>query len=96
MHINLSPQIRPDKLSVHRSGDVLNINDVDYDFGSIQSGATLPNEAIDCEFIVGEVERIGGKLHITLLLPVGADASDAARFPEPIIDPADGVLELPV
>ena len=65
------------------------------DFTALPDGATLPNDAIDCEWIAGDVERIDGVLHITLLLPHVHDASEAARFPEPIVNPNDGVVELP-
>lgn len=95
MRINLSAPRGDQELHVVKSGDVLVINGVEYDFTQIPEGATLPAEAIDCAFILGPVERAGGQLLITLIAPHDADAPEAARFPEPIIDPADGVLELP-
>lgn len=95
MKITLSPQRREDTLTVSKQGDMLTINGQSYDFSPMPDGSTLPADAIDCEFIAGDVERIDGVLHITLILPHGPDASEAARFPEPIIDPADGPLELP-
>ena len=96
MHINLSPK-RKDypTLVVTKNGDTLSINGATFDFAPLPDGATLPAEAINCEFISGPVERIDGVLHITLLLPHGADASESARFPAPIINPPDGELELP-
>lgn len=95
MKINLSPQVRADSLIASKTGDTLTLNGAPYDFSVIPDGATLQAGATDCEHIVGEVERIDGVLHITLLLPISAEASEAARFPEPLIDPADGPLELP-
>lgn len=95
MHITLSPQRRDDTLTVNRQGDTLTINGAAFDFGVIPDGATLPASAVDCEYITGDIERIGGVLHLTLLLPNGPDASEAARFPAPIINPSNGVLELP-
>ena len=95
MHILLSPQVRGDTLNVIRHGDSLTVNGKVFDFSPLPDGATLPAEAIDCEYIVGSVERVDGQLRLTLLLPITANASEAARFPEPIIDPADGPLELP-
>ena len=95
MEINLSPQRRDDTLTVIKQGDTLTINGTAYDFTDLPDGGTLPAEAVDSEFVVGNVERIDGVLHLTLLLPHGADASEAARFPQPIINPADGQLELP-
>jgi hypothetical protein len=95
MNINLSPQRRDDTLTVTKQGDVLTINGTEYDFSVIPDGATLPKDATDCEWLASDVERIDGVLNLTLLLPHGKDASHAARFPQPIINPADGVLELP-
>ena len=95
MKINLSPQRRDDTLTVIKQGDVLTINGTEYDFTDLPDGGTLPAEAVDCEFVIGSVDRVNGELELTLLLPHGPNASEAARFPEPIIDPADGEVELP-
>ena len=95
MKINLSPQRRDDTLTVTKQGDTLTINGTAYDFSVIPDGATLPKDATDCAWLASDVGRIDGVLHLTLLLPHGANASQAARFPQPIINPADGVLELP-
>jgi hypothetical protein len=95
MKINLSPQRRDDTLTVSKQGDTLTINGTAYDFSVIPDGATLPKDATDCEWLASDVERIDGVLHLTLLLPHGVNASEAARFPQPIVNPADGTLELP-
>jgi hypothetical protein len=95
MNITLSPQRRDDLLTVTKQGDTLTINGIAYDFSVIPDGATLPKDATDCEWLASDVERIDGVLHLTLLLPHGKDASHAARFPQPIVNPADGTLELP-
>jgi hypothetical protein len=95
MKINLSPQRRDDTITVTKQGDTLTINGTAYDFSVVPDGATLPKEATDCAWLASDVERIDGVLHLTLLLPHGANASQAARFPQPITNPADGVLELP-
>ena len=95
MHIKLSPQRRDDKLTVIKQGDTLTINGTAYDFSVIPDGATLPKDATECEWLASDVERIGGQLHLTLLLPHGKDASEAVRFPQPIVNPTDGTLELP-
>jgi len=95
MKINLSPQRRDDNLTIIKNSDVLTINGVKYDFSQLPDGGTLPNEAIQCQWIISDVERIDGEIEITLLLPHGANASENARFPEPIINPPDGQLELP-
>ena len=95
MKIKLSPQRRDDTLTVTKQGDVLTINGTAYDFTDLPDGGTLPADAVDCEYVIGSVDRVNGELELTLLLPHGANASEAARFPEPIINPADGELELP-
>lgn len=95
MVIKLSPQRREDTLSVTRTGDVLNINGTDYDFSQLPEGATLPSDAVDCEYIVGDIARTNGELELTLLLPIGPNAPYEARFPEPITVFEDWQISLP-
>lgn len=95
MKITLSPQRRDDSISVIKSGDALTINGEAFDFSSIPEGATLPADAIDSDFFSGPVERINGELQINLILPHGANASEAARFPDPITVTTDGPINLP-
>ena len=95
MNINLSPQRRDDTLTVVKQGDTLTISGTAYDFSQLPDGGALPADAVDCKYIIGSVNRVDGELELTLLLPHGANASEAARFPGPIIDPADGEVELP-
>ena len=96
MIITLTPQRRDDALTVSKQGDTLTINGVTYDFTPLPDGATLPKEAVDCEWICGDVSRINGELVIPILLPHGPDASMAARFPEPINMTNDGQVVLPI
>lgn len=95
MVIKLSPQRRDDTLSVTRTGDVLNINGTAYDFTQLPEGATLPFDAVDCEFIVCDITRTNGELELTLLLPIGPNAPYEVRFPEPITVLEDGPVALP-
>ena len=95
MQITMTPQRRDDTIVVSKSGDSLTINGTDYDFSVITDGATLPASAVDCEYITGNIERINGVLHISLILPHGPNPSQEVAFPAPIINPPDGVLELP-
>ena len=95
MKITLNPQRRDDTLTVSKHGDTLTINGEALDFSQLPDGATLPKAAVGNLFIASDVERIDGELHLSLILPYGRGASNAAKFPEPIIDPADGELELP-
>lgn len=95
MHITFSP-IRSDAtLIVSKQGDALTINGIAYDFSVIPEGATLPASAVDCEYITGNIERIDGVLHLSLILPHGPNPEQEVAFPAPIINPPDGVLELP-
>jgi len=95
MKINLSPQRRDEELTVSKVGDTLTINGEAFDFGQLPDGATLPKDAVDCEWLASDVERIDGELVLTLLLPHGPNAPESTRFPEPIVSPADGEVELP-
>jgi hypothetical protein len=95
MQITLSPQRRDDNLTVSKQGETLTINGVEYDFSGVSDGATLPKAATDCEWLASDVRRVDGVLHWTLALPNAVDASEAARFPDPLVDPADGALPLP-
>lgn len=95
MKIILSPQRRNDTIAVTKKGDVLTINGNKYDFSALPDGGELPATAVDCEWIVSDIVRQNGELQFTLILPHTFDASDAARFPEPIVNPANGELVLP-
>ncbi|PSS59841.1 hypothetical protein C6558_36060 [Ensifer sp. NM-2] len=91
MKISLSPQRRDDRLKVIRSGtDVLLINDEVFDFTNLPDGGTIPAGSVPCEWIVGPVERIGGQLHLMLILPHGPNPSQAVTLPDAIIDPPIG------
>ena len=95
MIINLSP-IRSDKtLEITKTGETLTINDESFNFSQLADGATLPREAINCQWVCGDVERTNGELIIPILLPHGPNASEAARFPVPITVTKDGPIALP-
>ena len=95
MHIRLTP-VRSDlQLQLSRKGDVVSINGQAYDLSGIPDGATLPRDAIDCDMLASDVERIDGRLHFTLILPHGPEAADRVLFPAPLMDPPDGVISLP-
>lgn len=96
MKITLSPQRRDDgPLTLSKQGDILTINGTKYDFTQLPNGATLPREAVDCPWLASDINRTDGELEMTLLLPHGPSAPEETRFPQPIIDPADGEVELP-
>lgn len=82
-------------LVVSRLGDALTINGAAFDFSTLPDGATIPAGDVPCQWIAGLVSRIDGVLHLTLVLPHGAQPSHAVAFPAPIVDPPDGVIALP-
>lgn len=100
MYISFSPMRMDQTLTGFKQGDVLTLNGVPYDFGPLPDGATLPCDAVGCEWIVSDVERIAGQLHLTLRLPHGfipypaPIESLSVLFPSTIIA-EDGDLELP-
>lgn len=95
MKLFFSPQRRGDTLTITKTGEMLTINGESFDFSQLAEGAALPREAINCEFICGDVDRINGELVIPILLPHGANASEQARFPQPMTVTADGLIQLP-
>ena len=93
--INLSPQVRAGTLAVSKSGDALIVNGETFDFTQLTEGSTLPADAIDSEYFVGEAKRENGDIELTLLLPIGLNATEAQRFPQPITVSVDGEVTLP-
>ena len=93
--INLSPQVRLDTLALSKQSETLVINGESYDFSQLTEGAILPRDAINCDYIVSDVTRVNGDIELTILLPIAANASEAARFPEPLSVSADGQITLP-
>ena len=95
MQITLTPQRRDGTLTLVRSGDVLTINGEAFDFTVIPEGGTLPRDAVACDWLAGDVTRSGGVLHLTLILPHGADAPQATLFPAALTLTGDGPVTLP-
>lgn len=95
MHITLSPVRLDETLTASLAGNALTLNGEAFDFGPLPDGATLPDEEIDSEWIVGPVSRIDGELRLTLRLPHGPNPSQAVAFPEPIHVTEDGPIPLP-
>jgi len=90
-----SPQRRDHRLTLARSGDQLAINGEAFDFAAIPEGGTLPRDAVACDCLAGDVTRSGGVLHLTLILPHGADAPQATLFPAALALTGDGPVALP-
>lgn len=96
MRLLLSPVNDPRILNITKTNDTLTINGESFDFSQLLEGATLPKGAVDCEFIVSDINRINGEIELTILLPHGANASHEARFPEPINMTSNGRVMLPI
>ena len=86
------PAATPLELSV--AGSALTVNGIALDFSPLTEGDVLPIGATP-DFIVSDVKNQGGALHLSLLLPLGPDASHVARFPQPITITKNGPVELP-
>lgn len=84
MKISFSPVRRDGDLVLSRSGDVLTINGEAFDFSGIPDGATLPRDAVECDWLASDVERIDGNLQLTLIKPHGAKATHDDLFPQPV------------
>lgn len=82
-------------LEIIKNGDVLTINGSPFDFGPLPDGATLPAEAVSCEWVNDAVERVNGNLVISITMPVGPNAGQRSWYPVDIVNPPDGRVSLP-
>ena len=98
MKITLSPARRDEQLTARVTGDTLYLNGEAIDFTPLQEGDVLPYNAIDNPFIGDDVRRIDGEIHLTLVLPYGANAPYETRFPAAFSEPmtvVNGAVPLP-
>jgi len=95
MHITLTPMRHDTPLMLERHGDSLTVNGTALDFSPLPEGATLPRDAVECEWLASDITRSGGVLHLTLILPHGANAPEETRFPKALVLTTDGPVELP-
>ncbi|KRW62324.1 hypothetical protein AO726_02565 [Pseudomonas sp. TTU2014-080ASC] len=70
------------------SGDTITVNGITHSLLGLVE--LVENELLLPDFIVAATDD-----SVTLLLPYWGEASEAVRFPVPIIDPPDGPLALP-
>lgn len=98
MHITLNPvfYLNGPALALQRAGEALIINGEGFDFSGLPDGGTIPEGMVPHDWVLGPVTRTDGVLHIRVRFPIGPNASEAQRFPEPIIDPPNGVVALPI
>lgn len=96
MKILFSPQRRDDVLALEKiEDDVLSVNGNLFDFSTLNEGDTIPADEIPCDWIVGSVSRIGGVIHVTVILPHGPNPSRDLAFPQPIFISNNGHIMIP-
>lgn len=95
MKISFSPIRRDNRSTFAVSGDVLTVDGVNYDFGPLNEGDTLPRSAVSGDWLASDVTRESGQIKLTVYLAHGVKAPAAARFPSPITALIDGLLDLP-
>ena len=89
MKLTFSPMRSDATLTASVAGDVLTLNGKPIDLTSYSADPETPHD-----WIIGQPELVAGVWHVTLILPHGADASEEARFPEPMVV-GDGPVMLP-
>ena len=92
MDIIFSPQVREGDIVLHRYKDTLVINSEEFDFSKLSEGDVLPSEAVNSEYVIGDVTRVNGVISLTILSPVQWDAPVEAMFPEPLLNSKEGKL----
>ena len=75
-------------------GDVLTLNGAAYDFSMLAEGDLYDAADLGSDWITGPIERRGGQICLTLILPCGPRAPEEARFPA-TIEVAGGIVPLP-
>lgn len=78
-------------------GYAITINGEQFDFSPLEKGYELSLEAIDSPLFADKaVMSVDGTLSVTLLMPYDeATATDAIRFPEPVIVTTAGPVDIP-
>ena len=96
-HINLSPIRMDGALSLSAAGDTLTINGSNLDLSALEDGDVLEAGAVEHPLVspVDPITRTDGMITITLLLPTGWPAPEAARFAAPVVVTEDGPITLP-
>jgi hypothetical protein len=96
-HITLAPIRMDASLTLSADGDVLTINGEALELSALADGDVLEGGAVDHPLVssVDPIRRVGAMIYITVLLPTGYPAPEAARFAAPIEVTEDGPIALP-
>lgn len=90
--ITFAPVRRDETLTLERRGDCLVANGVSHDLSALaEAGEDTPAEG----WVLAARRDDDGGLHAVVVLPHGADAPEALRFPAPLSVEADGAVALP-
>ncbi|WP_116891712.1 hypothetical protein, partial [Pseudomonas savastanoi] len=95
MNIKFSSVRMEETLQVFKLGDQLTLNGETFDFSIMVDGDTLPRGSVKSRWFDGEVDKQGGVLSLTLILPNPANYSQEQAFPVPLTDVPDGFIALP-
>lgn len=97
MILTLSPMRRETPLRLERRGMVLMANGTALDFSALKGRGPWPAETVPGgeTWLTGELRRRRGALHLTVILPHGAQAPQETLFPAPLTLAGDGVVPLP-
>ncbi|GFZ61496.1 hypothetical protein PSE10A_40070 [Pseudomonas amygdali pv. eriobotryae] len=95
MNIKFSAVRMEETLQVFKLGDQLTLNGETFDFSRMVDGDTLPRGSVKSRWFDGEVDKQGGVLSLTLILPNPANYSQQQAFPVPLTDIPDGFIALP-
>lgn len=97
INIKLSPVFSNDEsVSIEVYGDLIIINDEEFDFTDMPLGYHMNPEDIESPWFVDTVyKELNGDMRMTLRFPHPYDADESMRFPEPIIVTEDGIVNLP-
>lgn len=94
MIFTLIPQRCDETLALRVTGDVLEINGVQFDFSSVEEGHVLPPSAVQSPWVAGPVTRKKGRIHAEILVPLGPDARTNERFPGELHQDHNGLVDL--
>lgn len=95
MHTTLSPVRGNAPRSLSRQGAILTVDGIPFDFSLLGEGDSLPPEAVAGGWLVSDVVRNDGVLHLTVALPHASVAPPETLFPKPLHVTEDGSVDLP-